>query len=97
MLNSRRRRCTLNSSTLKMPMAANPTAAPANAPTSCARNRGRAVDSASTSSIVRTRETDTALSIRPIAAVAAETIEAGADAVCTTSVANPHGFCAYGT
>src|SRR5439155_3386270 len=69
--NSRARWPTEKASTPKMPTAASISASTANTPTSSARNRGCDVDSAATSSIVRTRVSGWSLSTRAIAAFTA--------------------------
>ena len=48
-----------------VPIAASSSASPANSPSSCARNRGRATDSENTSSIVRSRTMGSVGSIVP--------------------------------
>ena len=80
-----------------MPTAASISASTANTPTSSARNRGCDVDSAATSSIVRTRVSGWSLSTRAIAAFTAGRNDIGSPAVCTAIDAENHGFCAMGT
>jgi hypothetical protein len=97
MLNSRVRCWTMNITTLKMPTDASTVARRAKAVTSWARNRGRALASASTARIVRTRDTACVASTRAIADLIPGSMRMGSPSVRATTVVAIHEFCASGT